>query len=170
MAARLRRWRRGPLLDALTVRIPYRVFEVRVANAGRLERAWLAMDAVTGTLDPYRFERPPQPEAPPQPDESTVLPAQVSPDRLQAALLEMLRRQVYRRGFFRLQDLRLEADDTGRLVYLAYWVGLRRKGERLWVDVVAAARGAREGPKLRNLIAAWLAAGAPGRAATPREP
>ena len=169
LAGRVRAWRRGPLVDSLTVRIPYRVFEVRVANAGRLERAWLAVDAVSGTLDPYRLEGPPEPGAPPEEDASPILPALVPPERLRGALLERLRRQVYQRGFFRLRDLRLEAEDTGSLLYLAYCVGLRRKGERLSVDVVAAARGAREGGKLRDLIATWLAAGAPGGAGGPAE-
>ena len=162
LAGRVRAWRHGPLVDLLTVRIPYRVFEVRVANAGRLERGWLAVDAVTGTLDPYRLDGPPAPGTPPKEDPSSVLPARLPAERLQGPLLERLRRQVYQRGFFRLRGLRLEAEDTGVLLYLDYWVGLRRKGERVSVDVVAATRRAREGGKVRDLVTTWLAAGSPG--------
>lgn len=152
-----RRWRRGPLCDARGVQVPYRLFEVRVWNAGRLRCQWMAIDAVTGALDVYGFAEPPAAGELGRSVDAQALPAAVPPERLHAGVLERVRRQVYSAGFFQLRGLRIKVDDTGRVLYLPYWVGLHRKDGNVWIEVLGGLRRSREGAKLRELLAPWLA-------------
>jgi hypothetical protein len=154
-----RGWRRGPLAAVRPVQVPYRLFEVRIWNAGRLDRRWLAIDAVTGALDCYGFPAPPDAAALARSAEADALPETAAAERLRAEVVERVRRQVYAAGFFRLRDLRIEVEDAQRLLYLPYWVGVRRKGDRrASIEVLGGLRGGLEGGKVRDLIATWLAA------------
>jgi hypothetical protein len=156
-AAWYRRWRHGPLCDARGVQVPYRLFEVRVCNAGHVRRQWMAIDAVTGALDPYGFAEPPAAEELGRRLDADALPVVVPPQRQQAAVLERVRRQVYAAGFFQLRNLRIKVDDTGRVLYLPYWVGFHRKRGDVWMEVLGGLRRSREGAKMRELLAPWLA-------------
>jgi hypothetical protein len=159
VAAWYRGWRRGPLAGVRPVQVPYRLFEVRISNAGRLDRRWLAIDAVSGVLDCYGFPAPPDAGALERSADAGALPEVVAPERLRGEVIERVRRQVYATGFFRLRGLRIEVDDTRRVLYLPYWVGVRRKGDRhASIEVLGGLRGSREGGKLKDLIATWLAA------------
>ena len=159
LVAWYRGWRRGPLAGVRPVQVPYRLFEVRVSNAGRLDHRWLAIDAVSGALDCYGFPGPPAAAELQRTADAGALPEVVDAGRLREALLERVRRQVYATGFFRLRGLRIEVEDTRRVLYLPYWVGVRRKGDRqASVEVLGGLRGSREGGKLQDLIATWLAA------------
>ncbi|HVR71240.1 MAG TPA: hypothetical protein VMT87_10390 [Vicinamibacteria bacterium] len=152
-----RGWRHGPLCEVRPVQVPYRLFEVRVSNAGRLGRQWLAIDAVAGALDLYAFPEPPGADQWAPDPAAGVLPEGVPGERLRAEVMERVRRQVYSAGFFRLRGLRIEVDDLGRVLYLPYWAGLHRKGGRTRVEVLGGLRRGREGAKVRDLIAPWLA-------------
>ena len=153
-----RGWRRGALSDVRAVQVPYRLFEVRIWNAGRCDRRWLAIDAVTGALDLYGFAKPPAAGELGRSVDAGTPPEVVPPQRLRAELTERVRRQVYSAGFFRLRGLRIQVDDTGRVLYLPYWVGVYRKRGRTWIEVLGGLRGRLEGGKVRDLIAPWLAA------------
>jgi hypothetical protein len=152
-----RGWRRGPLCEVRPVQVPYRLFAVRVCNAGRIAQRWMAIDAVAGALDLYAFGEPPAAGQWERRAEAEALPERVPPERLRAGVSERVRRQVYAGGFFRLSGLRIEVDDAGRVLYLPYWAGVHRKDGRVWVEVLGGVRRSREGGKLRDLIAPWLA-------------
>jgi hypothetical protein len=159
LVAWYRGWRLGPLASVRPVQVPYRLFEVRVWNAGRFDRRWLALDAVNGALDAYGFPVPPGAAELARSAEAGALPEVVPAERLRGEVIERVRRQVYMTGFFRLRGLRIEVDDTSRVLYLPYWVGVRRKGDRrASIEVLGGLRGSREGAKLKDLIATWLAA------------
>lgn len=148
-----RAWLRGPLCATFALQVPYRLFEVRVWNAGRLRRDWLAVDAASGLLDLYRFEGPPAPDQLQRDGHAGVAPEALAPERLRAVLEERVRRQVYAAGFFRLRGLRIEVDDAHRVLYVPYWVGVHRKRGRVHLEVLDALRRSREGARLRHVLA-----------------
>jgi hypothetical protein len=140
------------------VDVPYRLFEVQVRNAGRVERRWLAVDAVSGSLDPYAFAEPPPGGELQRGDGALALPESEEPERLRDAVSDRVRRQVYAEGFFALRGLAIEVEDTGRVLYLPYWVGVHRKAGRGWIEVLGGLRRGRDGARLRDLIVPWVAA------------
>lgn len=152
-------WRRGAFIGVRDVYIPYRLFRVTISNRGQQQTSWMALDAISGRLDPYRFES--------LPDESDLLvvkseaafPSPMSVDELRTWLVDLVRRQVYLNGFFRLRDLRIETEYTGRDLYIPYWVGIYRKDQRLSIDVIDAVRKQFEGAKVRDVILHWLGRG-----------
>jgi hypothetical protein len=148
----LQSWRRGQLVGAREVYIPYRLFQVVVVNRGQEQVSWLALDAITAQLDPYRFESPPDQTELLRLETTAALPARLSIDEMRELLLEKIRRQVYLSGFFRLRDLRIEVESMGAVVYIPYWVGFYRKREEVSIDVIDAVRKQLEGGKLRDLI------------------
>lgn len=161
-AAWYRGWRHGPLCETFALQVPYRLFEVRVWNAGRLRREWLAVDAASGSLDLYRFGGPPAGDDLRRDRRLGAVPEALSPERLGAVLEERVRRQVYAAGFFQLRGLRIEVCDAGRALYLPYWVGLHRKRGLVHLEVLDALRRSREGARLRHLLA--------GQASNPSTP
>lgn len=165
---RLRRLLGAPrrLRGLHAVYVAYRLFRVSVTNRGREQVLWLALDSASGRLDPYRFDAPPEEAAPAEPG-ATLLPACVPTERLRERALECVRREVYQRGFFRLAQLRLAAEDSGREVRVPYWVGVLEQDGRAVVEVWNAVRRQREGAKLRELIEGWLAGGEAPAAVTP---
>lgn len=156
LASLFRSWQRGQLVGARDIYIPYRLFRVTVSNRGQEQIRWLALDAVTGQLDLYRFESPPD-----QPDLLVVqtdaaLPTRLLPDEAREVLIDRVRRQVYLSGFFRLRDLRIEAEGIGQEVHIPYWMGIYRKGDRVSIDVIDAVRKQLEGAKVRDVMLRWL--------------
>jgi hypothetical protein len=149
---------RGTLTDVRLVEVPYRLFEVRVENAGQSRVQWLAVDAITGALDLYGFDTPAGAAALDPGGEGEQLPPQAPPERLAAVVEECVRRQVYARGFFQLRDLRIAVVDTGRTLQVPYWVGIRRKGDRASFEVIGAWRRRREGARLVGALAPWITA------------
>jgi hypothetical protein len=163
----LRALRRGRLVAVREVGIPYRLMSVIVASGGERRVSTLAVDAATGSLDPYRLE-PPEAAAVLETETAQTLPARVPPEELRHRCIEQVRRQVYRSGFFRLRgDLRIDAVDTGRVAVMPYWVGVYARGDRLSIDVLSSLRRQWEGPKVRDVILHWLASGA-GEGRDPR--
>lgn len=140
------------------VYVPYRLFRVTVTNRGREQVMWLALDSVSGQLDPYRFDAPPENRGvDPEPDDGAdVLPGRIPVERLHERALACVRREVFRRGFFRLAELCLAADDAGREVRVPYWVGVFERDGRVALEVWNAVRCQREGAKLCELIEEWL--------------
>jgi hypothetical protein len=163
MAAWYRRWRRGPLRDVRELLVPYRLFEVEVTNAGRRRTGWLAVDAVSGRLDPYTFEAPPAAAAFPLRSGAAAVPEVVDAARLREAAAEHTRRRVFTAGFFQVRNLSIDVGDTGVVLYLPYWAGIHGHGRGAWVEVLGGLRGTREGAKLRDVLAPWLAEASPVR-------
>lgn len=149
---------RGRRLRGLRqVYVPYRLFRATVTNRGREQVLWLALDTVTGRLDPYRFDAPPEADTAGGEAGAALLAGRVALQELRERALGCLRREVFRRGFFRLADLRLAVDDAGREVHVPYWVGVFERDGRASIEVWNAVRRQREGAKLCELIEEWLA-------------
>ena len=116
----------------------------------------MAVDAVTGQCDLYQFESPPDDAGRDPFNRDDVLPVQMAMEPLRERVIDSVRRQVYQTGFFRLHDFQIEAECVGDELYIPYWVGFYRKGNRITIEVLDAVRNQLEGAKVRDTIQNWL--------------
>jgi hypothetical protein len=154
----LRRAVRSPLRSVADVYVPFQLYRVEVHNRARSWTSWFALDAVTGSLDPYQFERPPQ-GADLVRVETRNRPAPALPDTEVARLLrDKLRRVVFQAGFFRVRDLHIELERAALDLHVPYWLGFYGAGDAARLRVLDGVRRRVEGGKARALFEAWLAA------------
>ncbi len=146
------RWLSEPLRKLAYVHILFRLFRVKVTNAERSETKLFAIDAVNGTLDLVVFETFPdmQEEVP-----SNLIPAKASVEESAKTVEEHVRRMVFKKGFFKVKDLKIEAKLAAEFGY-PYWVGLYGRGEQASLVVLDAVRRRREGAKVREIIREWF--------------
>lgn len=146
----------GPLRAVAEAYIPFHLFQVGILNRGRAEERLFGLDAVEGMLDLYHFQHKPT-------DRETVCletrncpRPRLARERASELLLAKLRRILYRRGFFRIRDLRLSAMALPDELYIPYWLAFRGSGQRTRLAVLDAVRRCQEGAKVRRLVEAWL--------------
>ena len=148
----------GRLRSVGEVFVPFALYRVEIADRGRAWRSWFAVDAVTGTLDPYEFDH--------RPDEAELArvhtrnrPAPRLADEAAAALLrDKLRRLRYQAGFFRVRDLRFTLERVPVDLHVPYWLGFYGSGDAADLRVLDAVRRRFEGGRARALFLDWLAA------------
>jgi len=148
--------RGGPLRSVADVHVPFRLYQVHIWNGGRCQTRWLALDAVSGTLDPYEFER--------IPDSSELVPVEtrnrlepvLTEERVRQLLADNLRRLIFRMGFFRIRDLQIRPELVPLELHVPYWIGFYGAGECLRLRVLDAVRGRLEGGKARAFFEVWL--------------
>lgn len=155
--ARVLRWAvAGPLRSIAAVYIPFHLFRVKIdSGAGRQEKL-LAIDAVSATFDLYSFEEIPGSEQLVRVLTSNRPAAVVDQQRARELLVERLRRIVFRQGFFRVRDLRIEAEAVEVELHMPYWVGFSGFGERAHLAVMDGVRRRMEGGKVRQFFREWL--------------
>ncbi len=152
------RWRRltlGNFLLDTGFYLPYYLFRVAVQNAGKSTTQLLAIDAVTGELDLYGFDAAPDVMDWLEVETTQVSPVALSEQEAFALLQEKVRRGVYQRGFFKMDDLRIHGEFM-RLCYVPYWVGFYERKNRASAEVVDAVRGCFEGAKVRDIVLQWF--------------
>lgn len=146
----------GRLQSVADAYVPYHLYEVEVASGVRPYTSWLAVDAVTGMMDPYQFEQPPTAE---ELDlvETRNRPGPALDESQTAALLEQkVRRIVYQTGFFRVRRLHIRATRLALELHVPYWLGFYDRGGALRLRVLDAVRRRFEGGKARALFEGWL--------------
>lgn len=140
--------------------LPFRLYEVEIANRGRSGTTWFAADAVTGTLDLYEFDRVPA-EAELVGVETANCPsAQLDEARSLELLESKIQRAVFQAGFFRVRNLHVRARRVPVDLHVPYWLGFFGSGERARLRVMDAVRRRMEGAKARALFEDWLASAA----------
>lgn len=150
----LRRFKRGKFLFPTSFFIPYYLFQVEVLHGGKLTSQLLAVDAMGGELDLYRFEQLPTELIN---VETTQFGAvALSEKQSWGVLKEKVRRAVYLQGFFQIRDL-LITGKAQQLIYLPYWVGFFQQKNQAEIEVIDALRGSFEGAKVCDLIYDWFA-------------
>ena len=147
---------RGPVHSLAELYIPFRLFEVSIRSAGREQHQTFALDAVCGVLDLYRFPAQSADEQVIALQTRNVLPTGVDESQAANLLIEKVRRMVFARGFFRVRDLRIEANAIPGEICMPYWVGFRGSREKVSLAVLDAVRRRPEGAKVRRLIEEWL--------------
>lgn len=151
-------WRRGPLRSVADVYIPFRLYEVDIANAGKRDHRLLALDAVAGTLDLFAFDDLAAAQETVPVETRNCPPPQLEDHRACELLAERVRRMIFQTGFFRVRDLSIEVRPLPVEFHVPYWVGFYGRGERARLTVLDAVRCSREGAKASALVSEWLAA------------
>jgi len=153
----VRRLRQPRLRSIACVFVPYYLFHVQIEDVGRRQTGLFAVDAMGGTLDPYRFERnPPDPSVQLIESHNRLTP-RVEPEAAWPILVDKLRRAVFQTGFFRLRSPRFSRENEPLTLHLPYWVGFYADGPFVRLGVLDAVRKRFEGAKARALFETWLA-------------
>ena len=147
----------GRLRSVGDVYIPFKLFQVEVVNAERQERHLLALDAVTGSLDPYHFDEVPSSSEVIVLETRNCPAAVVDETRATELMVDKYRRLLFQRGFFRLRGLHISAVPFPGEIHIPYWVGFRGHGSPVHLQVIDAVRRRQEGAKVRKLLEDWLA-------------
>lgn len=134
--------------------VPFRLFRVAVLNAERREEKMFAVDAVRGNLDVFEFEKVPDTV---EIASRNIVPPCMSVEESGTAAAEYVRRMIFKKGFFKVRDLRIESELVAEFGY-PYWVGFYGSGEQASMVVLDAMRRRREGAKVREVVREWLTA------------
>src|SRR4051812_31614015 len=119
---RLSDWFRGPVHSIAELYIPCRLFQITIRNSGKVDRSIFGLDAVQGVMDLYSFASPPPPEDLIFLQSRNVIPASLDPKEAKELLLAKVRRLVFTRGFFRMRDVKFEADEIPGEICIPFWV------------------------------------------------
>jgi hypothetical protein len=138
--------------------IPFRLFRVEIQNNGNRELRILGLDVASGTLDPYQFAQTPGPAEVVSLETRNCVSPLLRDDTAQELLLAKLRRLIFSLGFFRIRQLRMNAEPIAGDIHVPYWVGFRNRGGLARISVVDAVRRRTEGAKVRHLLETWLSA------------
>ena len=99
----------GPLRSVAEFYIPFRLFQIRVRNGGRQREMIFGLDAVSGTLDLYRFEHVPGPGEVVSRETRNCPQGRLDAMRAKELVIGGVQRLLFTTGFFRdsqLADLR----------------------------------------------------------------
>lgn len=151
----LRRWRAGKLLALGDIYIPYRLYQVKVDDHRVHSSRFLAVDAISGGLDPYEFSESPIPGSCAEVEATNQMPARLAENETHALVLKRVRRILFSAGFFRLVKPVITAEIVGEF-YIPYWAGFYGELHNVSVLMLNAIRGTIEGSKASNLVKTWL--------------
>jgi hypothetical protein len=146
----------GPLHSMAKLYLPFRLFKVEVLNRGKSKLYWLGLDMVTGCLNSYAFERPPEGAECISLKTRNCIPASVPDAAANSLMIAKVRRLVFSSGFFCIRNLRISAQAVPGEIHVPYWAGFRGTGPRVHVAVMDAVRRRMEGVKVRQLLRSWL--------------
>jgi hypothetical protein len=155
----LRSVRQGTLRSVADLYIPFRLYRVRIDNAGRTETKLLALECVRGSFDLYSLDEVPGAHNTIQVATRNFVPAELVETKGLEIVREQVRRVVFGAGFFRVRDLKIEVEPAGTDFHVPYWVGFFGNEENLALIVIDAVRRRFEGTKVRQFVKEWLSAG-----------
>lgn len=156
MTGVLRRWLTGDLALLADIYIPYRLYKIACEDAKLQSARCYAIDALSGTLDPYQFsEIPVQSEFVGIETQNFMSPS-LDEGRTRELAIEKARRVIFSRGFFRLAHPRITAELVQPELYIPYWAGFYGSKQDLSIVVLDAVRRTIEGRKVAHAIKAWL--------------
>jgi len=153
---------RGRLRQIAAVYLPFRLYQVEVANRGATVATLYAADTVSGVLDLYEFSA-----APVESELQTVTTRNAPTPRLDQQLaLELLenkvRRAIFQTGFFAVRALQIRTRALDCEFHVPYWLGFFGDGDRATLQAMDAVRRTFEGSKARAVFTDWLTASVPG--------
>lgn len=156
LAGLLRRLHTGSLRSVADVYVPFRLFRVQIWNGERCQSRWFALDAVSGALDLYEFERIPDSSEMVRVETRNRLEPTLEEVRARQLLTDKLRRLIFQRGFLRIRDLQIRPQPVRLDIHVPYWIGFYGAGESIRLRVLNAVRRRFEGAKARTLFETWL--------------
>jgi hypothetical protein len=146
----------GPLRSVAEFYVPFRIFRTRIENRGVTDENLVALDAVTGTLDLFKFDRLPGDSETTFLETRNCAKAELENGRAVELVTAKLRRVLYSRGFFRMSNLAITATALEEELFVPYWLGFRGSDGNARVAVIDAVRRKFEGAKVRRLVENWL--------------
>jgi len=146
----------GPLCSVGQCFVPFQLFRVEIRNGGRSQQHIFGLDAVTGSLDLYRFDELPREGDVVCVETRNHVPAALDQENGKDLVLAKVRRFLFSTGFFRIRDLHLSAEAIPGELYVPYWVGFRGRGTSARLCVMDAVRRRVEGAKVKHLLRNWL--------------
>jgi hypothetical protein len=146
----------GPVRMLADAYVPFQLFSADIRNGGKRDEKWLALDSVEGSLDMYGFDGPVAGDLLMQIESRNVLPARLAAGPAADIVKEKLQRMIFRLGFFRTRNLRIDVVPAGLEFHVPYWLAFRGHGEHAQVSVLDAVRRKLEGAKARQLFRSWL--------------
>jgi hypothetical protein len=148
----------GPLRSVAEAYLPFYLFRVTIVNQGRTEISILGLDAIRGSLDPYRFEHKPTDGETVELETRNSLSTELHRGKAQELLVAKVRRVIYGKGFFKLRDVEISAEPLDDELHIPYWLGFSGSGRYARLKVLDGVRRQREGGKVRSIFEAWLSA------------
>ena len=157
LSGMLRKFALGRLHAVAELYIPFRLFRVQIINDGVSEEKLVALDAVTGSLDLFQFDRIPDGAEMISVETRNCPSATLTDAVLTDRVVAKLRRVLYSRGFFKMRDLQLNPVPLPDELHIPYWIGFRGPDGHVRISVIDAVRRRPEGAKVRKLVEEWLA-------------
>ena len=152
----LRRWTKGKVLGMAEIYIPYRLYKVNIECRGKRSNRFLAVDATSGTLDPYEFSDDNLQGRCIDVETRNCLPVRLIEAKTHTLALEQVRRLLFSKGVFLSGTPTITAETTGAEFYVPYWAGFFGQEHNVTVLMLNAIRGTIEGNKIAGLVKAWL--------------
>lgn len=149
-------WLKGNLHALAEVYLPYRLYRVVTDDRGFQRTSYYAVDAATGTLDPYEFAAPPDAGSFKKIETRNCHPVLLDEEQTKRLAIGRVRRLLFSGGFFRLNNPSITAELAQADFYIPYWAGFYGDERNLKIQVLNAVRQTREGGKVLRLIENWL--------------
>jgi len=146
----------GQLRSVAELYLPFRLFQVQIFNRGTRDEKLVAIDSLSGTLDPFQFDHVPHEGETISVDTRNCPRTRLEDRIIQQLLIAKLRRLLYSHGFFRMRDLEIHATPLPCDLHIPYWLGFRSSNGNAHVAVIDAVRRRFEGAKVRRLVETWL--------------
>ncbi|HYU81075.1 MAG TPA: hypothetical protein VEK56_18945 [Vicinamibacterales bacterium] len=147
----------GPLRSIADVYVPFRIYRVDLGSGRTCQTDIVGLDAITGSLDLYRFTAVPSDREVTHVQTSNHVPVALDESAAREIVESRIQRLAFQRnGFFSIRQLRVEVESAGEL-HVPYWIAFFGRAETTRLRVIDAVRGALEGAKVRRLLYQWLA-------------
>jgi hypothetical protein len=134
--------------------IPYRLYKVKIYDRGATVIRLLAVDSVSGTLDPIEFSGTTLESG--CHETRNVLPQKLSEDETRAIVLRQARRIVFSSALIQSSNPSIEVDLVQSDFYLSYWIGFYGDKKDMDLLVLNATILSYEGGKLTECVKAWI--------------
>ena len=145
----------GPLRCIADVYVPFHLFSVNIQGTGQQQNAMVAIDALCGCFDLYSFQSVPTGQLV-QVRTRNRPEANLSEQHARDLVIDRLRRLEFRRGFFRIRELRISAEPIRIGLHIPYWIAFFGSSDRVQLTVLDAVRCRIEGAKVRHYLCDWL--------------
>ena len=150
--------RAGALQRIADAYVPYWGYRVQYDMAGAIQTRFLALDAVSGSLDLFQFPRLPGEEQLLSIETRNYLPALLAPERAEELLREKALRAIFQQGFFKLRGGKIDVTREAAAFHIPYWLGFYGDATGARCRVMDAVRRRVEGAKASAFFEEWLAA------------
>jgi hypothetical protein len=157
-SARFWKMRVGALQRIADAYVPYWGYRVQYDMTGAVQTRFLALDAVSGSLDLFEFPVLPKEERLLSVQTRNHLPAALTAERAEELLREKALRLVFQQGFFKLRGGKIDVQRQEAEFHVPYWLGFYGDAGNARCRVMDAVRRRVEGAKASAFFEEWLAA------------